>query len=82
MTTGFAALRRELAWRAGVDEVHVLCPVKLSKVSRIPESRTVYRGLEKMRMPEQFWIPDENGFCGGVRARPCPNMFLNPREHT
>ena len=40
--------------------------VKLSKVTRIPDSRKVYRGMSSMRLPREFWIEDEHSARGGV----------------
>lgn len=39
---------------------------KLSKVSCVPEGRTLYRGIGGMRLPQQFWQEDEAGVRGGV----------------
>jgi hypothetical protein len=33
---------------------------------KIPENRMVYRGLGGMLLPEQFWVKDQHGCCGGV----------------
>lgn len=40
--------------------------IKLSRIMKIPRNRRVYRGLGGMLLPEQFWIPDRHGCCGGV----------------
>lgn len=40
--------------------------VKLSKVSPIPEGRTVYRGLSGIELPPEFWDNDTQGVKGGV----------------
>jgi len=40
--------------------------IKLSKVMRLPDSRTVYRGLGGLDLPEAFTTPDECGIRGGV----------------
>ena len=40
--------------------------VKLSKVSRIPAARMVYRGFGGVRLPRCFWVENEVGARGGV----------------
>eukprot|EP00960_Hanusia_phi_P061427 764842-Hanusia_phi.AAC.1 len=40
--------------------------IKLSKLTKLPPSRVVYRGLKGLRMPERFVQEDELGISGGV----------------
>ena len=40
--------------------------VKLSSVSRIPDTRKVYRGMAGMRLPKCFWSTNQWGARGGV----------------
>eukprot|EP00960_Hanusia_phi_P060603 764555-Hanusia_phi.AAC.1 len=40
--------------------------IKLSKLTKLPSSRLVYRGLSGLRMPERFVQEDELGVSGGV----------------
>ena len=39
---------------------------KLSKASKIPQDRRVFRGLGGMLVPDEFWSEQEGGFRGGV----------------
>ena len=39
---------------------------KLSKASKIPHDRRVFRGLGSMIVPDEFWSEQEGGFRGGV----------------
>ncbi|EKX40859.1 hypothetical protein GUITHDRAFT_75215, partial [Guillardia theta CCMP2712] len=40
--------------------------IKLSKTTRLPSSRVVYRGLKGVRMPARFVEEDARGVSGGV----------------
>ena len=40
--------------------------LKLSKVTRIPPGRRLYRGLGGMVLPDQFWADRDGGLRGGV----------------
>eukprot|EP00960_Hanusia_phi_P043933 756354-Hanusia_phi.AAC.2 len=40
--------------------------IKLSKLTKLPSSRVVYRGLNGLRMPDRFLQEDDLGVSGGV----------------
>ena len=48
--------------------IHVIQSLlrKLSRVSQPPKNSKVYRGLSRCKLPEEFFVPDEQGCKGGV----------------
>jgi hypothetical protein len=48
--------------------MHVLVSaiLKLSRQTKIPEGRKVYRGLSGMVLDDKWFCPDARGSCGGV----------------
>jgi hypothetical protein len=63
-----ASLRKTSPVTDHSNVTHAICSglTNLSRVSSIPESRKLYRGVAGMKLPECFWKRDAFGAKGGV----------------